>query len=114
MIRLPGALAAWDSPAFAAALCAELARLDGAELPLQQGLEHGSVALAGGHSARLIAAHAEPAVIRARVGIFFRSMVAGCSCADDPTPIDALNEYCEVDVEIDRRSAVARIRLRSG
>lgn len=49
--------------------------------------------------------------IRARAGIFYTSIIAGCSCADDPTPISELNEYCEVQLDIDKQTAEATIVL---
>jgi hypothetical protein len=54
---------------------------------------------------------ATPAEVQARVGIFFAGIVAGCSCADDPTPVDSRTEYCEAVVAIDRASGEADCRL---
>lgn len=34
------------------------------------------------------------------IGIAYSSLVSGCSCADDPTPVSAQPEYCELLVEI--------------
>ncbi|MGB0712599.1 MAG: hypothetical protein ACPGUC_03460, partial [Gammaproteobacteria bacterium] len=31
-----------------------------------------------------------------RVGVFYAGVIAGCNCADDPTPMDEENEYCEL------------------
>ena len=50
-------------------------------------------------------------LIRVRAAILFQSVIAGCSCTDDPTPMSELNEYCEVRLEIDRDTAVTEIRL---
>ena len=44
-------------------------------------------------------------------GIFYRSVIGGCSCADDPTPVDEQAEYCEVVVEIDKVTAEAKVTL---
>ena len=44
-------------------------------------------------------------------GIFYTGVVAGCSCADDPTPVEEQHEYCEVLIEINRATAEAVIRL---
>ena len=38
-------------------------------------------------------------------------IIAGCSCADDPTPVDTTTEYCELQLEIDRESAETRVIL---
>jgi hypothetical protein len=52
--------------------------------------------------------------ISVRAGVFFSAVIAGCSCADDPTPVDEINEYCESRVEIDRTTAEARLTLLEG
>jgi len=46
-----------------------------------------------------------------KAGIFYKSIIAGCSCSDDPSPIDEVDEHCEVMIEIDKRSAEATITL---
>ncbi len=109
-IHLPAALAAWGSPAFDAVLQRELEAQAG-QLPLQQALS-GSSAVSGDRIEVMAIAHdADAGNIRARVGVFFSGIVAGCSCADDPTPVEAQNEYCELLVEIDRRTAAAEVRI---
>ena len=52
-----------------------------------------------------------PTEIRAKIGVCYTGIIAGCSCADDPTPLDEHAEYCEVQVEIDRVTAEARFTL---
>jgi hypothetical protein len=59
----------------------------------------------------VIASEADGDRIRVRVGVFFSGIVAGCSCADDPTPVEAQNEYCELLVDIDRRATAADIGI---
>ncbi|MCW9015161.1 MAG: hypothetical protein OQL06_15445, partial [Gammaproteobacteria bacterium] len=46
-----------------------------------------------------------------KTGIFYSGIIAGCSCADDPTPTDEITEYCEVLFEINKQSAETRITL---
>jgi hypothetical protein len=87
MTRLIKSLNAWGNPDFINVLKQEIEQLDGGQLPLQQG------------------------VIRAKVGIFYSGIITGCSCADDPTPAGEQNEYCEVQVDIDKATAEARIAL---
>jgi hypothetical protein len=111
MIRLTEALRAWGTPAFNDALKRELRGLNADQLPLQQGLTSGSYALADRLEVMVIRTGEERDRIRARVGIFYAAMMIGCSCADDPTPVDEENEYCEVELEIDKRSAVAKLVL---
>jgi hypothetical protein len=94
MTRLPESAAAWDTPEFEDVFRRELGSLGTAELPLQQGLTTG-----------------DAAGIHARAGIFYSGIIAGCSCADDPTPVDEQSEYCEVQVDIDRKTADTVITL---
>ena len=58
-----------------------------------------------------IGAHEEPGLIRVKAGIFYTGIIAGCSCADDPTPIDELNEYCVVQLDIDLATADTTVTL---
>jgi hypothetical protein len=111
MIRLPATLAAWGTPAFADRLQQELAGLGAAALPLQQGLVSGSYVHGDDLGVMLLAVSEAPETIRAKVGVFYQGVIAGCSCADDPTPVDTTTEYCELQLEIDRESAETRIIL---
>jgi hypothetical protein len=38
-------------------------------------------------------------------------VIAGCSCADDPTPTNELDEFCELQLDIDKLTAVATVTL---
>lgn len=113
MIHLPDAARAWGTAGFADALKRELSA-QAAALPLQQAVAATSVALDGGVEIMLIAARAEEGCIVARVGVFFSGIVAGCGCADDPTPLEAQPEYCELALTIDRTSAAAGVALVPG
>ncbi len=111
MIVLSKALAAWTTPAFTSVLKAEIEALDGNRLPLQQGLARTSYAIAEGFSAIIFNATELPDVIRVKVGLSYRGIIPGCSCADDPTPIDEVPEYCVAQFDIDRKTAEARVTL---
>ena len=111
MIRLPAALDAWNSTEFMAALKREIERLDGGQLPLQQGLTASSHALDDRFEAMIIGVADDPGFIRARVGVFFSGLITGCSCADDPTPVEPQNEYCELLFTIDKTTAEATVDL---
>jgi hypothetical protein len=111
MIRLMQASRAWGTPEFNAALKRDVERLDPDTLPLQQGLSMGSHVLDKPVSAMVIAASEADGVIRAKVGIFYASILAGCACADDPTPVSENSEYCVVRFDIDRASGEARLSL---
>jgi hypothetical protein len=101
MLRLPASLAAWGTPGFAAALKRELAGA-GTQLPLQQGLSATGYALDGRIEAMLLGAEETTGEIVVKVGVFYAGIVAGCNCADDPTPVEPQPEYCELRIAIDR------------
>ena len=111
MIRLIEVLDAWGTPDFSETLRAAIEAMDASQLPLQQGLATTSHALDAGLKAMIIGFSEEPQVIRAKAGIFYSGIIAGCSCADDPTPVDEQHEYCEVRLDIDKETAETRITL---
>jgi hypothetical protein len=111
MIRLPAALDAWNSPQFMAVLKREIEQLGAGQLPLQQGLTASSHALDDGFDAMIISADDDAGFIRARVGVFFSGVITGCSCADDPTPVEPQNEYCEMIFAIDKATAETTVTL---
>lgn len=110
MIRFPDAVAAWGTPAFERTLKTELESCPVAALPLQQALATTSYALDGRIEAMVLSAAEHDGVIRVRAGVFFSGLVAGCSCADDPTPVEAQPEYCVLQLDIDRTTGEATAR----
>lgn len=114
MIRLRQTVEAWGTPEFEAVLKAELKGLGIDQLPLQQGLSSASHALEDQVSFMVLGASGEKGQIVAKVGIFYTGVIAGCSCADDPTPVDEQTQYCEARVVIDRSTAEASIELAVG
>lgn len=111
MIHLTKTLNAWGTPAFEDILKEELEQLDAGQLPLQQGLSTSSYALDSKLSVRVINISEEAGFIRAKVGIFYTGIIAGCSCADDPTPINENNEYCEVQLKVNTTTAETTVTL---
>jgi len=109
MVQLPKSLAAWGGDEFPAVLKAEVERLDPATLPLQRGIEHGSHYSGKPFTVMVIATNEEAAAVRVRIGLFYTSIIAGCNCADDPTPMDEYAEYCEVELVIDKVTAAVEI-----
>ena len=81
------------------------------ELPLQQGLSSGSVALDDNVEAMIISVSETATAIHAKAGIFYQSIIAGCSCSDDPTPTDICNEHCEVLIKINKSTADTTVLL---
>jgi len=111
MIRLAGSLAAWGGPDFEDIVVQELSRLDNGQLPLQQGLTGSSHATDTKPQVMIISTVETDGVIRVRAGLFYTGIIAGCSCADDPTPVEEQAEYCVVQVDIDMATGAATIAL---
>ncbi|OFZ68653.1 MAG: hypothetical protein A2V79_09675 [Betaproteobacteria bacterium RBG_16_56_24] len=113
MIRLVKALRAWGTPDFKATLKHEIESKDAEQLPLQQGLTFGNYVIANQHTAMINSVSEAENLIRVTAGIFYKSVIGGCSCTDDPTPINEIEEYCEVLIEIDKATAETTIALQS-
>jgi hypothetical protein len=113
MIRLDKALNAWGAPDFEAILKQEIAQLGAGRLPLQQGLSTGNYVAAEPISVTINSVAELENVIRVKAGIFYQGVIGGCSCADDPTPTSEINEYCEVQLDIDKATAATAIALAS-
>lgn len=111
MIRLTRAVDAWGTPEFNAVLKQDIERLDVDELPLQEGLSIGSYVAGKQFSAMIISAADDEGFIRAKAGIFYQGILGGCNCADDPTPVEEQSEYCEVRLDIDKKTAETRVTL---
>ena len=111
MIRLDNALRAWGKPEFKAILKQEIERMDAEQLPLQQGLTTGSYAVSNQLTAMINSVSEAEHHIRVTAGIFYKSVIGGCSCADDPTPVNENNEYCVVRLEIDKATAATSVSL---
>ena len=111
MIRLPKSLNAWGSPGFKDVLKQEIEQLDGQHLPLQQGLTASSHVTDRPIQVMILSVSEEPARISIKAGIFYTGVIAGCNCADDPSPIDEQNEYCVVQLDIDRVTAQTTVTL---
>jgi len=111
MLKLPGSLRAWGNDDFRAVCKAEIEALDITELPLQQGLGRTSHVSDTGFGVMIIDAAVQGDDIVVRAGVFYAGVIAGCSCADDPTPVDEVSEYCEIEISIDRTTATATVRL---
>lgn len=102
---------AWSAPNFKDVLKKEIEQLDAGQLPLQQGLSAGSHVQGDKFTVMVLGVSEEDNFIRARAGVFYTSIIAGCSCADDPTPISELSEYCEVQLDIDKKTAETTVTL---
>lgn len=108
---LTNSLKAWGTSGFNQALKQEIEQLDPGQLPLQQGLARSSHVADSKFSAIILRVSDDVDFIHAKVGISYAGIIAGCSCADDPTPISEQAEYCEVLLAIDKRSGETTVTL---
>ena len=111
MIRLEKSLSAWGTPGFIAILKQENAQQSTDHLPLQQGLSTGNYVSDAPITVLIHSMSEMENVIRVQAGIFYQGIIGGCSCTDDPTPNSDINEYCEVQLDIDRTNAITEVSL---
>ena len=110
-MQLKASLQAWGTPAFRDTLKAEISALGPADLPLQQGLSHPSSVSDTPPQAVILNASDEGDCLRIKAGLFYAGIIGGCSCADDPTPVEEQTEYCEVILEIDKSTGETKAAL---
>ena len=111
MIQLTKALSAWGSPDFNAILKHEIVHLGADHLPLQQGLSSSNYVTDDAITVIINRVAELENIIRVKAGIFYRGVIGGCNCADDPTPSGENDEYCEVQFDIDKTTAETVIAL---
>jgi hypothetical protein len=110
-MQLPRSLAAWQTADFNTVFKDEIKQLDPTLLPLQQGLAYSSNANADSLALSILHVDDLADSIQVKAGLFYTGIVAGCSCADDPSSINEVNEYCEVRFSIDKSSGAANVVL---
>lgn len=111
LIALPLALKAWSGADFDTVIKREIATLAPDLLPLQKGLQHNNYAPGDDVSAIILHRGDEADFLSVKVGLFYSGITTGCSCADDPTPIDRNTEYCEVIFRINKHNAETVVSL---
>jgi len=110
-LSLPNTLAAWGSEAFAVILGRELTAAEGLQPLLLRAMTHGNQLATTPVNLLLLHAADEGSCLRLRLDVLFQSVVAGCSCADDPTPWSEINECCHIEIVIDKTTAQADMEL---
>jgi hypothetical protein len=116
MLVLPRSAAAWNSPTLEATLVDELEAL-GPHHPalrrlLQDGLTQTSAVAEAPLGVQVLGRSEAGGRIQVRLGIFYAGVIAGCNCADDPTPVDSITEHCELLVKIDPVTGEAWVTAR--
>ncbi len=108
---LPLSLRTFGSPDFNTVLKQEICALDEKLLPLQQGLQNSSYAISDKLSLTVLKVTQDEKNIKVKAGLLYNGIIAGCSCADDPTPTDETNEYCDALFCIDKQTAKTTVTL---
>ena len=111
MVILKLSLQAWNTAKFTETLKQEICSLAEKSLPLQQGLRYSSIANANGLSVAVLKVTEDNHHVKAIVGLFYTGIIAGCNCADDPSPVDEITEYCEAEFRINKTTAETAITL---
>lgn len=111
MIRLREALNVLGTRDFKEVLRKEIEHLDAGLLPLQQGLAKSSQVGDRDFSVMILGIAQDAGVVHVTAGILYSGIIAGCSCADDPTPVTEQSEYCEIRFDIDRQTAETTVTL---
>ena len=111
MFYLTQSLQAWNTETFNDILKKELCSINSNLLPLQQGLKQSSYAIGENLSATVLSVESDKNYIRVKAGLFYTGIISGCNCADDPTPVDEINEYCEVLLHINKGTAKTTVTL---
>lgn len=109
--RLEASLRAWNTPGFKPTLKHEVEALGSRLLPLQQAVTLTSVALDEPVTVIVQESGEDEDCIRVMICVFFEGIVPGCSCADDPTPVEPQNEYGEFELRIDKATAETRAEV---
>jgi hypothetical protein len=89
----------------------EIEALSVADLPLVHALQGCNEFADDKIQATLLKISDEANRLRVKAGIFFLGVLTGCSCADDPTPVEPQNLYCELMFDIDKASAAVTVTL---
>lgn len=92
----------------------EIQEIRPALLPLQQGLSYSSYVMEKPVNATILAVKDNGNSLSIKAGVFYTGIIAGCNCADDPTPMDEQNEYCELLFTICKDTAETTIKLLEG
>lgn len=81
------------------------------QLPLQQALSQSSHVSDSNINVIILNTSTNETCIIAKVGIFYAGIIAGSCCSDDPTPVDEIQEYCELEFSIDKQTAEFSVTL---
>ena len=113
MFCLANSAQTWNTPAFDKTLKAEVCGMDADLLPLQKALTQSSYTEGNNRNAIILKIDDDDQFIHVKIGMFYTGIIPGCSCADDPTPDNEYNEYCELQFKIDKATGDSMVELLS-
>ncbi len=108
-MKLVDSLEAWNDSDFVQRFKTEVASQKVEALSLQQQLCRGSVALEGIQDVMVLHRWENGGRLHVRAGVFYRGIIAGSCCIDDPTPVEPHEEYCELEFRIDRETGETEV-----
>jgi hypothetical protein len=111
MIKLEKTLLAYNSSDFNKVAKEEISNIDPALLPLQQGLSLSSYVGKTPFTIVILNSLDKTLSLNIKAGVFYTGIIAGCSCSDDPSPVDEQNEYCELQLVINKNTYETDVHL---
>ena len=114
MITLSKSLASWNSEAFQGVIKKEIEALPHEALPLQKALAQSSYVSETPFLVSVMSVADNDTHISVKLGVFYTGIIAGCNCSDDPSPVDEINEYCELQLEINKSNGETQVMLLPG
>ena len=101
----------WGRTDFNDTLKNAILEMDIHQLPLQQALAQSSHVSDSKINVIILNTKENENSIIAKVGVFYFGIIAGSCCSDDPTPVDEIQEYCELEFSIDKTTAEFSVTL---
>ena len=108
MAKLDIAMQHWNTDEFPEALVRELQALHPDVLLLHKAGNWGGPRDSDDFNITVLNITNDEQQVHARIGVFFTEIIAGCSCGDEPAPI---NGYCELLLRINKSTAETQIEI---
>jgi hypothetical protein len=105
MFQMTNALKAWGTPVFSEVLASSIEELDADLLPLQDGLTRSDFTTGANRKVKVLKLTDDDRTIHARAGIFYTGLLADSHCEDNPQKNAEVSEYCEIEFDIDKKTA---------
>lgn len=110
-IHLHSALSAWGCADFPRVLRDDLLGNDALFDPLQRAMAHGSHALVEEATLMVLRTADDGLGLQIDAAVSYASIIPGCACEADPTPMSELPEFATLRIRIDRATAEATVQL---